>query len=214
MVLGAQAPGRVGRRRITSEGPRERPFVVLDSPRWNLDGARARRSSARSDRRAPPSGRRGSRRCADPEIPAGFRAPSRTRRERARVLAWAEGQKRGDPARDRRRVGLGAIGLGVNADGDRADRLLGRCDARGRGVATPPSGSSPAGRSARAARARRADTDPDNLASQRVAEKAGFSREGVLARTPHATAADGPVLFSPYPASSRSASSRRAAADA
>src|SRR6188472_4290331 len=27
MVLGAQAPGRVGRRRITSGGPRERPFV-------------------------------------------------------------------------------------------------------------------------------------------------------------------------------------------
>ena len=49
MVLGAQAPGRVGRRRITSGGPRERPSFPLDLQ----DGARPPDPSWRTSSLAP-----------------------------------------------------------------------------------------------------------------------------------------------------------------
>ena len=77
---------------------------------------------------------------------------------------------------------VGGIGMGVNSHDYRGhDRLLGRRAARGRGICT---------RALRLLARHGLDelelqrleliTDPDNVASQRVAEKVGFQREGVL----------------------------------
>src|SRR5687768_4372679 len=70
MVLGAQAPGRVGRRRITSEGPRERPFFI---------GAGAGSAGADPARAKTPEGV-GFAAAATPHGPRGTGSPSTIRR--------------------------------------------------------------------------------------------------------------------------------------
>ena len=75
---------------------------------------------------------------------------------------------------------LGGVGAAAGR-GYRRDRLLGQAGARGRGVATLALELIARFAFAELGAARvQLRTEPDNVASQRVAEKAGFTREGVL----------------------------------
>ena len=148
--------------------------------------------------------------CADPEISRWLPLlPQPYTVERAReFVAWAGDQNAAGHQQlvivDASGGGLlGSIGLKVEAR--MGYGLIGywvAADARGRGVATAALrllagwalGEGGLGRV-------ELYTDPDNLASQRVAEKAGFSREGVLRS--HSPQRDGSrrdsVLFSLLP---------------
>jgi RimJ/RimL family protein N-acetyltransferase len=75
---------------------------------------------------------------------------------------------------------VGAIGMGVNSQATGDDRVLGRRLARGKGVCTVALRTLAVGRSTSSSSSARADHRPDNLGSQRVAEKVGFQREGVM----------------------------------
>ena len=183
MVLGAQAPGRVGRRRITSGGPRERPSsFVLDS----RDGARRRilllallgLRVAIADAAIVAA-------CDDPEIPRWTPVVPKPYTEEdaprlPRTLSrrqWREARRA--LVRDRRPArasSLGAIGIWLNGEvGDlgywvaRRRARPGLRDARG---AAPSVGW--ALDELELPRAE-LDDDPDNVASQRVAEKGGFA---------------------------------------
>jgi RimJ/RimL family protein N-acetyltransferase len=122
--------------------------------------------------------------CNDPEIPRWIPVIARPYTE-ADALAFVRGETAAGPehsfAVTEDGIVVGAIGMTTNAN--RSGRIGYWCakDARGRGVTT------------RALRVLsrwglyelqlgRLDliTDPDNVASQRVAEKVGFRREGVM----------------------------------
>ena len=225
MVLGAQAPGRVGRRRITSEGPRERPSLRCVS-RLDRDGAHRRsRSLLRAAR-------------ARPTLAATCRAigaPARTRRSRAgcRVIPQPYTEERrarlrhagrddtlgATAARRRSRSSTRASGELLGGDRhraatsveDRRHRLLG-----GRAGARPRrwrrarcTAARAAGRWSESSSAvSSSSTDPDNVASERVAEKVGFRERACCASYMlHATAATR-RRGRCYRASSRSAASR------
>lgn len=178
MVLGGQPPGRVGRRRINFEGPRKGPFAF--NARMELtDGVVRLRPFADAD--APAVARA----CADaetarfiPDVPSPYTAAhanayiAETRKPGAERLARAIVDDRsGDVVGsiDVRVAERGSIGYWVAPW------------ARGRGVATRALALL-ARWAVREGGVERLEltTHPDNVASQRVAEKAGFVREGVL----------------------------------
>ena len=179
MVLGAQAPGRVGRRPPLREGRRKAAFGVRRLLLVELrDDDLVLRPWTEDDVPALVAA------CNDPEIPRWIPViPSPYTKQDA--LAFIRGEVRPEEhslAITLDGVFVGAIGMGVNSMNYRG--RIGywvAAPARGRGVCT------------RALRLlsrwafeelelQRLDliTDPDNVASQRVAEKAGFRREGVL----------------------------------
>ena len=117
MVLGAQAPGRVGRRRITSEGPRERPFSRSRLRDGARDGELVLRRSARRLER--------SWRLQRPRDRALHVVPTRTPRGRS-SLTRVETAGRGAAVR----VVDGAGELAARSHGlhESATRLLGRAE--------------------------------------------------------------------------------------
>jgi RimJ/RimL family protein N-acetyltransferase len=185
MVLGGQPPGRVGRRRITS-GPKSRDFgpffvgatiaavelrgegVVLRS--WRLDDAPAVAAA-----------------CRDPEIPRWIPwVPSPYSDEDARAYV----RDCIDAGEDRRPFAivepetgqfLGALDMRVNRLQTGHVGYWVVAAARGQGVCTNALRTLARWAIDELGLARlELVTDPDNVASQRVAEKVGFQREGVL----------------------------------
>jgi RimJ/RimL family protein N-acetyltransferase len=130
--------------------------------------------------------------CRDPEIPRWTRVPSPYTEEHAR--SWIEQTVRDWERRDgeaafavtdaRTGVVVGAIGLRLLEDGYSARGSIGywvAADARGRGVATDALRIVSRWALQQLGLPRvELVTDPDNRASQRVAEKAGFRQEGLL----------------------------------
>jgi RimJ/RimL family protein N-acetyltransferase len=179
MVLGAQAPGRVGRRPILYEGRRKAAFGIRRLRGVELrDEDLALRPWTEDDVPALVVA------CNDPEITHWIPLiPSPYTKEDA--LSFVRGDVRPEEhslAITLDGVVVGSIGMGVSSENYRG--RIGywvAATARGRGVCT------------RALRLlsrwgleelalQRLDliTDPDNAVSQRVAEKVGFRREGVL----------------------------------
>lgn len=120
--------------------------------------------------------------CQDPEIPRWTRVPSPYTDEHGRAFVRMAGKGNFAVVDRRSDELLGSIGCRTVDDNVQVGYWV-KNEARGRGVAT------------RALRlisrwaiaelgARRVQllTEPENLASQRVAEKAGFVREGLLRR--------------------------------
>jgi len=179
MVLGAQAPGRVGRRPVLAKAAERRPSAFVDFRAVELrDRDLTLRPWTEDDVPALVAA------CNDPEIGHWIPLiPSPYTEEDA--IAFVRGEIRPEQrslAITLAGVVVGAIGLGVNSVNYRG--RIGywvAAPVRGRGVCT------------RALRLlsrwaldelelQRLDliTDPDNVASQRVAEKVGFQREGIL----------------------------------
>ena len=186
MVLGGQPPGRVGRRRITFQGPSERAALRVseNGVAWSSEATES--FCAHGAMRTSPALTAA---CQDTEIarwlPDGSVAVLGGRRARLSRAGSAElGARRRLQLRSRRRAGrllgsiamrllrfsVGHIGYWMTRRGARSrdrDAALSRRSAGG------PSTSS-------ASVASSSSTDPDNHASQRVAEKAGFQREGIM----------------------------------
>jgi RimJ/RimL family protein N-acetyltransferase len=181
MVLGAQAPGRVGRRPAFREGRESGPLSFYDPGVELHEGGVSLRTWRMEDASSVETA------CQDPEIPywIPFVPHPYTRDDAEAYLRAAieSGDERHPFAIVDEATGefLGSIDMGVKPMHTGHIGYWVTAPARGRGVCT----------SALRALARWAleglglerlelITDPDNLASQRVAEKVGFRREGVL----------------------------------
>ena len=177
MVLGGKPPGRVGRRRIFFFGPPEcGPYLFGMEVRgeglvlrpWTEDDVPALVAA-----------------CNDEDIPRWIPVIPRPYTEQD-AFRFVRGEWRANPGHQfavtENGAVVGSIGMSVN-DESKNGHVGYWCarDARGRGVTT---------RALRALARWAFDelglqrleliTDPDNHASQRVAEKVGFQREGVL----------------------------------
>jgi RimJ/RimL family protein N-acetyltransferase len=119
--------------------------------------------------------------CQDPEIPRWTRVPSPYTEQDAR--AFVSGAVEGSFAIVDARTGelLGSIGVRQLGDGVGQIGYWITCEARGRGVATRALGAISRWAFDTLELARlQLITEPENLASQRVAEKARFRCEGLL----------------------------------
>jgi RimJ/RimL family protein N-acetyltransferase len=178
MVLGGQPPGRVGRRRIFERPPRAGVRLSRLVRVELRDGDLELRPWREADVPALVNA------CNDPEIPRWIPVIPQPYTE-ADALAFVRGELSTAPehsfAITQGGEVVGAIGLTVNQSRGASIGYWCAAGARNRGLVT------------RALRlivrwgledlelARLAlITDPDNIASQRVAEKVGFRREGVL----------------------------------
>lgn len=120
--------------------------------------------------------------CQDPEIPRWTSVPSPYTEEDARAFVRGGGKERSFAVVDAQTDGLlGSVGFWLEADGRAGFGYWTRKEARGRGVASRALRLL-AGWAAHEHDLARLQlvVEPANAASVRVAEKAGFRREGLL----------------------------------
>src|SRR5262245_12248377 len=184
MVLGGQPPGRVGRRRISffEEGRREAAFFVVQNVRMEVRGERVVLRPWRLEDAAAVAAA-----CQDPEIARWLPIiPSPYSESDAREfvdqsrLNWDLGAAYGFALVDDEGEVIGSIGVRMLHFSTGHIGYWVAPAARGRGVAT---------NALKALSHWAVDdlglkrlelmTDPENVASQRVAEKAGSRREGI-----------------------------------
>jgi RimJ/RimL family protein N-acetyltransferase len=181
MVLGAQAPGRVGRRPVFVGGPRSGPPAVYALTVELRDDLLVLRRFTGEDAPAIAAA------CADPDIGRfipGIPDPYTDADARSYLLKagadWQDGTRRAFAVVDAESGRLlGAVDVGLGDVGSIGYWTT--PDARGRGVATRALQLLSRWALVEGGVERlELMTHPENHASQRVAEKAGFVREGVL----------------------------------